>query len=438
MITRTLLRQAYNSSDLRKRVLTVIGLLIIFRFMAHIPVPVPNNVALSNFLRTLFNSNRLLGFADLFSGGALANFSIIMMGVGPYINASIIIQLLSQAIPQLEALTKEGESGQQKLNQYTRMLTLPLAMLQSVGMIFLVRQTSRQIAQTDVIGNPNLFQWMLMIVAITGGSMLLMWIGEIITEKGIGNGISLLIFAGIISRLPNSLSQVTALAGGDSARIFSIIAFGIATLFVIGFVVLLNEGQRNIPVSYARRTRGTRIYAGVDTHLPLRVITAGVIPIIFALAFLSIPGFLSQIFSSARTVWVATLARNLGVWFSTTGLIYAASYFLLVVGFTYFYTSVVFRPVDIAENLQKQGGFIPGIRPGKETSNYLSRVLNRITLAGALGLGIIAILPFIAQRLTNSTTLTLGGTGLLIVVSVAIETMRQLEAQAITTSYEEY
>ncbi len=432
------LKQAYRSPDLRNRILVVLGLIILFRLMAHVPVPVPNNVALANFLRTLFGSNRLLGVADLFSGGALANFSIIMMGVGPYINASIIIQLLTQAIPQLEALSKEGESGRQKLNQYTRLLTLPLAALQSVGMIFLVRQTSQQIASSDVIGNPSFFQWALMITTITGGSLLLMWIGEIITEKGVGNGISLIIFAGIVAQFPASLGQVTALATGDSGRLFTLAAFVAATLAVIYFVVMLNEGQRNIPVSYARRARGSRIYAGVDTHLPLRVITAGVIPIIFALAFLSIPGFLSQLLSGARTAWIASAARSAGTLFSPNGWVYAVTYFVLVVAFTYFYTSVVFKPTDIAENLQKQGGFIPGIRPGKETSTYLQRVLTRITLAGALGLGMIAILPFVAERITRNNTLTIGGTGLLIVVSVAIETMRQLEAQAITTSYEEY
>jgi preprotein translocase subunit SecY len=399
---------------------------------------VPNNIALANFLRTLFSSSRLLGFADLFSGGALSNFSIIMMGVGPYINASIIVQLLTQAIPQLEALSKEGEAGRQKLNRYTRMLTLPLAILQSIGMIFLIRQTSQQLTQADVIGSPSAFQWALMIATITGGSMLLMWLGEIITEKGVGNGISLIIFAGIVAQFPSSFGQISALASADTTKIATLLLFVVATLASIYAIVMLNEGQRNIPVSYARRTRGTRIFAGVDTHLPLRVITAGVIPIIFALAFLSIPGFLSQLLSNARTPWVAQAAQTAGTLFSPNGWAYAVTYFVLVVVFTYFYTSVVFRPDDIAENLQKQGGFVPGIRPGRETSQYLSRVIGRITFAGALGLGTIAILPFAAQRFTNSTTLTLGGTGMLIVVSVAIETMRQIQAQAITSSYDEY
>jgi preprotein translocase subunit SecY len=432
------LRQVYRSPELRKKVLVVLGLIVIIRAMAHIPVPLPNNIALAAFLKNLFNSSKLLGFVDLFSGGALSNFSLIMMSVGPYINASIIIQLLTQAVPRLEALSKEGEAGRQKINQYTRLLTLPLAILQSVGMVFLIRQTSKQITQTDVVGQLNPVQWLLIIASITGGTMLLMWLGEIITEKGIGNGISLIIFAGIISRLPASLGQFTALATGDTAKLFTLAGYGALTLGVIYFVVLLNEGQRNIPVSYARRTRGSKIYAGVDTHLPLRVITAGVIPIIFALAFLSVPGFVSQILSNARTAWVATAAHRFGDFFSTTGLPYAVAYFTLVVAFTYFYTSVVFKPTEIAENLQKQGGFVPGIRPGRETAQYLKQILNRITLAGALGLGAIAILPFLVTRFTGSTALSLGGTGLLIVVSVAIETMRSIEAQAVTSSYEEY
>jgi preprotein translocase subunit SecY len=431
-------KQVYRSPDLRRRVLVVLGLIVIFRFLAHVPVPVPDNAALANFLNYIFNSNNILGFADVFSGGALSNFSIIMMGVGPYINASIIMQLLQQVIPSLTALSKEGEQGRRKLNQYTRLLTLPLALIQSFGMVFLIQQTSIRVANTDVIGHPNLFQWVLMVTTITAGTILLMWIGEIITEKGIGNGISLIIFGGIIAGLPASAGQIGSLTTGDTGKIVTLIGFLIATLAIIAFIVVLNEGQRNIPVSYAKRTRGDRVYAGVDTHLPLKVITAGVIPIIFALAFLSVPGLLGQLLTTAKTPWVSQFAVYLTTWFSPNGLVYAISYFVLVVGFTYFYTSVVFNPKDISENLQKQGGFIPGIRPGGQTATYLKKVVNRITLAGAIGLGFIAVLPFIGQAFTNSQVLTFGGTGLLIVVSVAIETLKQIEAQAITTSYEQY
>lgn len=250
------LKQVYRSPDLRRRVLVVLGLLVIFRFLAHIPVPVPDNAALSNFLKYIFNSNNILGFADIFSGGALSNFSIIMMGVGPYINASIIMQLLQQVVPSFQALSKEGEQGRKKLNQYTRLLTLPLAIVQSFGMVFLIQQTSIRVANTDVIGHPNPFQWLLMVSTITAGTMLLMWIGEIITEKGIGNGISLIIFCGIVSALPGTAGQLGSLATGDAGKIVTLIGFVAATLAIIAFVVILNEGQRNIPVSYAKRTRG--------------------------------------------------------------------------------------------------------------------------------------------------------------------------------------
>ena len=434
----TTLRQVWKTPDLRRRVLVVLGLIVIFRFLAHVPVPVPDNAALSNFLTTIFNSNKLLGVADLFSGGALTNFSIVMMGVGPYINASIITQLLTQVIPKMEALSKEGEMGRRRINQITRWLTLPLALVQSIAMVILVQKTSIQVAGTDLIGQPNLFQWLLMVSAITAGSMLLMWIGEIITEKGVGNGISLIIACGIVARLPSSLGQIGSLASGDTAKLITLGFYAVASLAVIAFVVMLNEGARNIPVSYAKRTRGTKIYAGVDTHMPIRVITAGVIPIIFALAFLSVPAILGQLLSGARTPWVAAFAKQLTIIFSQNSWVYAVSYFVLVIGCTYLYTSVIFRPKEISENLQKNGGFIPGIRPGTQTESYLGKVINRITLAGAIGLGLIAVLPFIVQTFTKSQVLTIGGTGLLIVVSVALETLKQVEAQAVTASYEQY
>lgn len=433
-----LLKQSYRSSDLRQRFLIVLGLLVVFRVLSHVPVPVPNNAALAQFLQNLFNSSQLLGFADLFSGGALTNFSIIMMGVGPYINASIIIQLLTQVIPKLESLSKEGESGRATINRYTRLLSLPLAIIQSFGMIMLIKTTSQQVSGADLIGQPSIGQWFLMVATITGGSLLLMWIGEIITEKGVGNGVSLIIFAGIVAQVPQSIGQFAGLASGDSSKVFQLIAYVAAIFAVTYFIVLLNEGQRNIAVSYARRVRGGKTYAGVDTHLPLRVIAAGVIPIIFALAFLSVPGFLGQILGGAKTSWVAASAQWASRVFATTSITYAVSYFLLVVIFTYFYTSIVFKPTEIAENLQKQGGFIPGIRPGRETATYLKKIVSRVTLAGAVGLGIVAVLPFAAEKVTNSTLLTIGGTGLLIVVSVALETMKQIESRTIMASYENY
>ena len=435
-----LFSQMYKNKDLRNRLLIVIGILAIYSLLSHIPVPVPDTAKLQSFLLRLFQSNPLLGFANLFTGGALSSFSILLMGLGPYINASIIIQLLSQVVPQLEALKKEGETGQKKLNYYTRLLTLPLAIVQSVAMITLARTLSTQISGVDLIGNPNVYQWILMISAITGGSMLLMWLGEIITERGIGNGISILILAGIVSNLPTQIAQQVSLAQADTAKVFTLIFFGIIAIGVVLFIVMLNEGQRNIPISYARRVAGDSRYGGVDSHLPIRLITAGVIPIIFALAFLSLPGFIGQLFTNASSAWLSKSATWLQATFQPQKPIYTLTYFILVVAFTYFYTSIVFKPDEIAENLQKQGGFIPGIRPGKETSRYLKKIITRLTLFGAIALGLLAVFPFIIETIFKSSNsiLSIGGTGLLIIVSVILETLKQIESRALMATYEKY
>ncbi|MEI8072993.1 MAG: preprotein translocase subunit SecY [Candidatus Saccharibacteria bacterium] len=438
-MNKALLTQMYKNKDLRNRLIVVFSILAVYSLLSHVPVPVPDTAKLHSFLLRLFQSNPLLGFANLFTGGALSNFSILLMGLGPYINASIIIQLLTQVVPQLEALKKEGEAGQQKINYYTRLLTLPLAIIQSIAMVVLARTLSQQIAGVDLIGNPNIYQWVLMCTAITGGSMLLMWLGEIVTDRGIGNGISILILAGIVSNLPTQLAQQFSLAQADSTKIFSLAFFAIVAAAVVLFVVLLNEGQRNIPISYARRIAGDSRYGGVDTHLPIRLITAGVIPIIFALAFLSLPGFLGQIFANAKTVWLAQGATWLKTVFQPNHTVYTVTYFLLVVGFTYFYTAVVFKPDEIAEDLQKQGGFIPGIRPGKETSRYLKKIITRLTLFGSVALGLLAIFPFILQGvLKSSSVLSIGGTGLLIIVAVIIETLKKIESKALMATYEQY
>jgi preprotein translocase subunit SecY len=435
-----LFSQMYKNKDLRNRLLIVIGILAIYSLLSHIPVPVPDTAKLQSFLLRLFQSNPLLGFANLFTGGALSSFSILLMGLGPYINASIIIQLLSQVVPQLAALKKEGEKGQQKLNYYTRLLTLPLAIVQSVAMITLARTLSTQISGVDLIGSPNVYQWILMISAITGGSMLLMWLGEIITDRGIGNGISILILAGIVSNLPTQIAQQVSLAQADTAKVFTFIFFGIIAIGVVLFIVMLNEGQRNIPISYARRVAGDSRYGGVDSHLPIRLITAGVIPIIFALAFLSLPGFIGQLFTNASSAWLSSSATWLQATFQPQKPIYTLTYFLLVVAFTYFYTSIVFKPDEIAENLQKQGGFIPGIRPGKETSRYLKKIITRLTLFGAIALGLLAVFPFIIETIFNSSNsiLSIGGTGLLIIVSVILETLKQIQSRALMATYEKY
>lgn len=434
----TVLKQLYKNKQLRGRLLVVLAVLVAYSFISHIPVPVPDTVRLQSFLLKLFQSNSLLGFANLFSGGTMSTFSIILMGLGPYINASIIIQLLTQVVPKFEALSKEGEAGRNKLNQYTRWLTMPLAMVQAIAMIIFVQQTSIRSAGVDLIGNPSLGQWAYMVIAITAGSMFLMWLGEVITNRGIGNGISILILAGIISRLPATILQQITLAQGDSSKIVGLVALALVSLVLIFFLVMINEGQRNIPVSYARQ-QASGGYGGVDTHLPIRIISAGVIPIIFALAFLSVPGFIGQLFSNAKTTWVAGFARTLSSTFSPDTIAYTVVYFVLVVAFTYFYTSIIFKPQEIAENLQKQGGFVPGIRPGKETAGYLKRIINRLTLPGSLILGLIAVLPFILQQFfKSSSALSIGGTGLLIVVAVVIETMKEIESKALMATYEKY
>ena len=432
-------RQLYKNTTLRKRLLVVLAVMVAYSLLSQIPVPVADGAKLQTFLTKLFESNSVLGFVNLFSGGALSRFSVLLMGLGPYINASIIIQLLTQVIPKLGALSKEGEAGRNKINYYTRLLTLPLAIIQSFAMVILVRNLSTQSVGIDLIGNPTVFQWVMMISTITAGSMLLMWMGELITEKGIGNGISMIILFGIVASLPATMASQFALVQSDPTKIASIIFILAAAAASVVFIVYLNEGQRNIPVSYARRMTNTKSYGGVDTHLPLRVITAGVIPIIFALAFLSIPTFLGQLFTNASTAWVANFAQKLTTIFSPTSWVYAITYFVLVVAFTYLYTAIIFKPDEIAENLQKQGGFIPGVRPGEETSKYLKTIITRITFTGSLGLGIVALLPFVMETVfKTSQAITIGGTSLLIIVAVIIETVKQLRSMLLMASYEKY
>jgi preprotein translocase subunit SecY len=418
------LKQIFTLKDLRKRILYAIALLVIVRILAHVPLPGVNIDELRNF----FSRNQIFGLLNMFSGGSMQNFSIIMMGVGPYISASIIFQLLGMVIPSLEELQKEGESGQQKINYWTRILTVPLAVIESFGMLSLLKSQG-------IITSWTPFQLALMIFSITAGTILLMWIGELISENGIGNGVSLIITLGIIAGLPTQVRNTLAVL--DTSKIISLIIYGIIAVGVIVLIVLVNEGQRQIPVSYARRIRGLKAYGGVDTHLPIRVNTAGVIPIIFAMSIMLFPGVAAKYFVQAKSLWLANAATFTSNLF-TNNWFYGALYFLLVIGFTFFYTGIVLKPQQIAENLQKQGGFIPGVRPGTETQNYLSKVISRINLTGALFLGVIAVLPFIVQAATKINTLVVGGTGVLIMVSVIIETMRQIQAQLVMRQYEAY
>lgn len=416
--------QIWKIKDLRQNILFVIGALVLFRLVAHIPVPGVDVLALRKF----FQSNQILGLMNIFSGGTMENFSVIMLGVAPYITASIIFQLLTMIVPSLEEMSKEGESGRRRLNQYTRLLTVPLAFLQSYGMIMLLKQSAR-----GIIGDMDLFRLATTMLTITAGTIFLMWLGELISEKRVGNGISLLIFAGIISALPGTVQQI--LVTFDQSQLIQLIIFAIIAVITIVGVVFITEGQRNVPVSYARQVRGNRTYGGSVTHLPLRVNMAGVIPIIFAISVILFPPMVAQFFARARTAWIAEVAQWTMNLFNNQ-IFYGILYFILVVAFSYFYTAVIFHPVKIAENLQKQGGFIPGIRPGRLTAEYLQYTVNRILLAGALFLGLIAVLPLTMQWITNTRTMIIGGASLLIVVSVVIETVRQIESQLMMRKYE--
>jgi preprotein translocase subunit SecY len=458
--------RSLGHKDMRKRILVVLAILLIFRVMAHIPVPISNPQTLQQVLQNLFSSSntpQLLSFINVLSGGALANFSIMILGLGPYINASIIMQLLTKAIPQLEAMHKEGEYGQRRINQYTRILTFPLAAIQSVGAIYLIRETAQSIGGIgDITANTSLIQWVLMIAALTGGSMLLMWLGELITEQSIGNGISLLITVGIVSGLPATASELVSSVVNKSNKwvvfghklpisesgVIYLLLIVVAIIVLTWLVVMLNEAARRLTVNYAKRVQGNRAYGGVTTVLPVKLIGAGVVPIIFAVAFLSVPSFLGQIFDNGHSLRLQHIGAHLVSWFQTPSAttfqnggwipyIYPATYFLLVFVFTFFYTSVTFNSKEIAENLQKQGGFIEGVRSGAQTEKYLGKIVNRLTFFGALSLGLLAIIPIVAQAFLDAN-IALGGTSVLILVSVSLETLRAIESRALMVTYDQY
>lgn len=415
--------QIWKARDLRKNIIFVLSMLVIFRFAAHIPIPGVDVSSLKDF----FASNQIMGLLNIFSGGGMENFSIVMMGVAPYITASIIFQLLAMLIPKLEEMQKE-EQGRQKINMWTRWTTVPLALLQAFGMITILRRSS-----SSILTNVTAVDMITMLITITAGTIFIMWLGELITEKNVGNGISLMIFAGIITSLPSATQQL--LATFDPSKIFVVIGFAIIAVITVIGVVVITEAQRNVPVQYAKQIRGNRMYGGTSTHLPLRVNMAGVIPIIFAISVIIFPTMIAQFFIQARTAWIAKAAEWTMTLFQNQ-LFYGISYFILVFAFTYFYTEVIFHPTQIAENLQKQGGFIPGIRPGKHTSDYLANTTHKIIFVGALFLGIIAILPLVMKYFTGMQFLAIGGTSLLIVVSVVIETVKQIEAQLTMREYE--
>ncbi|MGH2450915.1 MAG: preprotein translocase subunit SecY [Candidatus Limnocylindria bacterium] len=419
----TALIDAFRAPDLRNKILFTLGMLVVFRFLAHVPLPNVDQEQLQNVL----TNNQLLSLLDLFSGGGLARFSVVALGVNPYINASIIMTLLNQTIPALTALSKEGEYGRNKINQYTRMLTVPLALLQGIGVsVFMAR--SNVLAG---FGFDDLGLTVAILASLVSGTLVLMWLGELISERGIGNGISFIIFAGIVGRIPLTIEQTLEV----QENVLLLGLYLLIGISVIAAIVFIQEGQRRIPVQYAKRVRGTRMYQGGSTHIPLRVNSAGVIPIIFAISILLLPSQIAQYFTTSETEWLRNLSLGIVGAFQNA-FVYNSLYFLLVVAFTFFYTAFTFIPTDVADNIKRYGGFIPGIRPGRPTAEFLGRVVSRITIAGALFLGTVAVMPTLVGDLTGVQTLRLGGTSILIVVGVVVETMKQLEAQLLMRSYE--
>jgi preprotein translocase subunit SecY len=415
----------FRIKELRNKIFFILALLVIYRLAANIPLPGVDVLA----LKRLFEQNAFLGLLNIFSGGGLSNISIVLLGVAPYITASIIMQLLTTLVPSLERLYKEeGEQGRQKFNMWTRWLTVPLAALQSFSMLSLLRSQ-------NILGTISTFNMIVIILSATAGTIFLMWLGELITEKGLGNGVSVIIFAGIVSSLPTSFSRF--LSTWDPSQMFTYIIFLLLAAVTVAGVIFINEGQRTIPVAYAKRVRGAQVYGGSATHLPLKVNQAGVIPIIFAVSIILIPTMIANFLAQSANVKVANIAVHVSA-FLQDRWVYGGAYFLLVVLFTYFYTAVVFDPGKISENLQKQGGYIPGIRPGATTADYLYRIINRITLAGALFLGVIAVLPFVVQGVTGIQAFSLGGVSVLIVVSVVLETIKHIQSQLTMRSYESF
>lgn len=427
-------RNAFVLPDLRRKLLFTFLILVVYRLAAHVPVPGIDPEA----LRRVFESNQLLGFLDLLSGGAMSSFSVMALGVYPYITSSIIMQLLQPIIPQLEELAKEGEAGRNKLNQYTHLLTVPLALLQGFGQATILQQQG--VISNFGLAPATLLPTLATLTTLTAGTIFAIWLGELISEQGIGNGISLIIFGGIVARVPQSV-------GGLWLRSpWALVFFTLITVITVAVIVIVQEGQRRIPVQYGKRVlamrgRRLRVAGGQSTHIPLRVNSAGMIPLIFAQSFLIFPGVIASYFRFTQNEWVSRVANGIYNVFNTTSNVYWVLYFLMVIGFTYFYTDVMFRQQNLAENLQRQGGFIPGIRPGKRTATYLNGVVQRITLVGALFLGAVAILPWLAKSLMSDPqggmgSMLITSTGLLIVVGVVLDTMKQLEAQLLMRHYE--
>lgn len=421
---------AFKIADLRRKILFTLGVLVIFRFIATIAVPGVDRDA----LKQLLESNDLLGMLNLFSGSTLSNFSIVALGVYPYITASIIMQLLTPIIPRLNELSQEGQQGRNQINRITHWITVPIALLQAYGQCILM-QNGGVLSEFGLFDGDTWLGSLALLITLVTGTMLLVWLGELITENGIGNGVSIIIVGGIVASLPTTIGNLVY-GGSATDNVVGTLTFALLGLITIVGIVLINEGQRRIPVQHARRVRAGRQYGGGTTFIPLKVNSAGMIPLIFAVSIMVFPGTIANYLTGSQREWVRDLAVSMRDFFDTNNWYYQLIYFLMVVAFTFFYTMVVFQQQRVAENLQRQGAFIPGIRPGANTDRYLTRVLTRITLVGALFLGLVAVLPFIAARITGVQTLFLSSTSLLIVVGVAIDTMRQLEAQLMMRNYD--
>ncbi len=464
--------KSLKNKDMLKRVMVILGIILVYRFLAQVPVPMGDATTFREAVANLLEKSDFSNFLNLISGGGLASFSVILVGLSPYITSSIVIQLLTKAIPSLEELSNDGETGRRKINQWTRLLTVPLAIVQSIAYIFILYQSTLT-ANIASDFTPTMGDWALSVTAMTAGSVMLMWFGELITEQGVGNGISTLIFASIISQLPTTMASLGASLFDTSAgslhlfgwldlpvnptTFWIVLCFAIAMLIVVYFLVKLNEAQRIITINYAKRVHGNSSYGGIKSILPIKMIAAGVIPVIFATAFLSLPALVGQVIQSVNpgnefgatlvSVFSAPSANNFSTMYpdGITGkwFIYPAMYFVLVFMFTYFYTSIIFNTKEIADNLQKQGGFIEGVRPGISTANYLSKVVNRLDLFGALALGLVAMLPFITDYIFIIITgapigLSISGTGLLIVVTVALENLRSVDSRALMITYDDF
>lgn len=409
-------KNALQNEELKKKILFVLAMILVFRVAAHVPVPGVD----SDIFRQLMENNHLLGFFNVITGGAFMNVSVVAMGIFPYINALIIIQLLTVVIPKLEQLSKEGEEGRKKITQYTRYFTAVIAFVQGIGMSFFLG---------GALKNPGIFSYLAVAITLTAGTVFLMWLGEQITEKGIGNGISILIFAGIVSGMPGAIATIAELLAVGTISVLNVIFLIVIALVVIVGVVIIHQAQRRIPIQYAKRVVGRRVYGGQTTHLPIKVNQAGVIPVIFASSLLMFPETIIHWFGSpGLQQWYTT-------YFGFGSAINTIIFVLLIIGFTYFYTAIIMNPMDMADNIKRNGGFIPGIRPGRPTAEYISKVMSRITFAGAVFLALVAIMPNFVMAATQIPGIWFGGVSVLIVVGVALDTMKQMESHLLMRSY---